>query len=293
LENNISNFNFYHFLIYRLDKNKNNIKHYKHYKFKAILSSTVIIFTFVIGFYFGQSNHNKINKNEESYFSKNLSNFISYSQYLEDLILLSVFYDVKNGFYIDIGANDPNTISVTKNLYIRGWYGINIEPLEDKYQALVKYRNRDINLQIGVGKRKENKTLYIKGVGSTLQKNKEKGIKLIKINVDTMFNICRKYVPKNEIIHVCKIDVEGGEKDVLLGYDFKNYRPKVFCIEATKPNTLIPTHDQWKYILKNNNYSFVYQYSVNRFYIDDKIEGLRERFYNIEIIIKFYKNLNS
>ena len=290
MENNISNFNFYHFLIYRLDKNKNIIKHYK---FNAILSSTVIIFTFVIGFYFGQSNHNKINKNEESYFSKKLSNFISYSQYLEDLILLSVFYDVENGFYIDIGANDPNLISVTKTFYIRGWYGINIEPLEDKYQALVKYRNRDINLQIGVGKIKENTTFYIKGVGSTLQKNKEKGIKSIKINVDTMFNICRKYVPKNEIIQFCKIDVEGGEKDVLLGYNFESYRPKVFCIESTFPGTEILCHNLWEDILLKNDYSFAYQYKINRYYIDNRIKGLRERFFQAEKSVEVYNNLKN
>jgi len=99
-----------------------------------------------------------------SYLSKKLSNFISYSQFLEDLILFSIFYDVENGFYIDIGANDPNVISVTKSLYIRGWYGINIEPLPDRFRALVKYRKRDINLQIGAGKMKENGTLYVLGV---------------------------------------------------------------------------------------------------------------------------------
>ena len=115
-------------------------------------------------------------------FSEKLSNFTSYSQFLEDLILYSVFYDVKNGFYIDIGANDPNIISVTKNLYIRGWNGINIEPLPDKYQALVKFRNKDINLQLGVGKIKENATLYMRGYGSTLQKNKKKNVKSIEIN---------------------------------------------------------------------------------------------------------------
>jgi FkbM family methyltransferase len=175
--------------------------------------------------------------------------------------LLSVFYDVENGFYIDIGANDPNVISVTKNLYIRGWNGINIEPLPDKYQALVKFRNKDINLQLGVGKIKENATLYLSGFGSTLQKNKKKNVKSIAINVDTMFNICRNYVPKNKIIQFCKIDVEGGEKDVLLGYDFENYRPKVFCIESTLPGTGIPCHKLWENILLKNDYSFAYQYN--------------------------------
>ena len=116
---------------------------------------------------------------------------------------------------------------------------------------MVKYRKRDINLQIGVGKMKGNGTLYMHGCGSTLQKANRKNYQSIAINVDTMLNLCRKYVPKNEIIQFCKIDVEGGEKNVLLGYDFENYRPKVFCIESTLPNTEIPCHNLWEDILLN------------------------------------------
>jgi FkbM family methyltransferase len=195
--------------------------------------------------------------------------------------LLSVFYDVENGFYIDIGANDPNVISVTKNLYIRGWNGINIEPLPDKYQALVKFRNKDINLQLGVGKIKENATLYLSGFGSTLQKNKKKNVKSIAINVDTMFNICRNYVPKNKIIQFCKIDVEGGERGVLLGYDFKRYKPKVFCVESTIPLSFKPNYQLWEEILIKNGFTFVYERGVNRYYVNKKFSDILNRANNI------------
>ena len=40
-----------------------------------------------------------------------------------------------------------------------------------KYKELVKYRNRDINLEIGVGENEGNSTFYMKGAGSTLVKN--------------------------------------------------------------------------------------------------------------------------
>ena len=90
-----------------------------------------------------------------------LSNFVSYSQDFEDFILFYLFYDKERGFYIDVGANDPNFISVTKAFYERGWYGINIEPLPFKYELLQKFRQRDINIQIGVGKKKGNATLEI------------------------------------------------------------------------------------------------------------------------------------
>ena len=205
-------------------------------------------------------------------FVREILKFQSFSQCLEDLILFAFFYDTKIGFYIDIGANDPNVISVTKAFYIRGWYGINIEPLPNIFQKLVKYRPRDINLKIGIGKSKGIAKLYENESGSTLLTKYSRNItKFITIQIDTMLNICHKYVPKNEVVQFCKIDIEGGEKDALLGYDFENCRPKVFCIESTKPSSMIPTFDEWENILFKNDYSFAYQYEINRFYIDNKI----------------------
>ena len=90
------------------------------------------------------------------------------------------------------------------------------------------------------------------------------------------------------IIHFCKIDVEGRERDVLLGYDFENYRPKVFCIESTKPDTLIFSYDEWEDILLKNDYSYAFQYMINRYYIDNRIQGLREKFIYAERILKNY-----
>ena len=229
-------------------------------------------------------------KKKEVYFLDELMNFNSYSQYYEDLILFCIFYDIENGFYIDIGANDPNLLSVTKGFYLRGWNGINIEPLPEKYNLLLNERKRDINLQIGVGKEKGNFSLFLRGPGSTLSKIYEKEkLKILNITVDTMSNVCKKYIPKRKIIQFCKIDVEGGERDVLLGYDFKIYRPKVFCIESTKPATNIPNHEEWESILLKNDYSFAYQHRINRFYVDNRIEGLREKFKKVDKIIGLYK----
>ena len=55
-----------------------------------------------------------------------------------------------------------------------------------------------------------------------------------------MSNICKKYVPEGKEVDFCKIDVEGNERDVLLGYDFDNYKPKVFCVESTIPLSFKP-----------------------------------------------------
>ena len=59
---------------------------------------------------------------------KGLINFHSYSEYYEDIILYLLLFDIKKGFYIDVGAFDPIKVSVTKLFYLKGWNGINIEP---------------------------------------------------------------------------------------------------------------------------------------------------------------------
>ena len=172
-----------------------------------------------------------------------------------------------------------------------GWNGINIEPLPDKFEKLVKTRKKDINLNIAVGAAKGNASLYISGVCSKLlNKHSKKSNHLMNVNIDTMANVCKNYIPIQKNIHFCKIDVEGWEKNVLLGYDFKNYRPKVFCIESTYPGSSKPCHQLWEYILLKNDYSFVYQYKINRYYIDNRFPKLAERFSYIDEFIKKYKN---
>ena len=36
--------------------------------------------------------------------------FQSFSEYFEDLIIFTIVSDIKNGFYIDVGAYDPNFV---------------------------------------------------------------------------------------------------------------------------------------------------------------------------------------
>ena len=263
--------------------NKQNIykKEDKHNKiFKILLSFT---FLFIINFFSScLINNNKIVENALYKINKkndklklNFNNFTSYSQFLEDFILYCILYDIDKGFYIDVGANDPNKISVTKAFYLYGWHGINIEPLPNAFSNLIKYRTRDINLNYGAGQKDDKLILYIigkTGSGSTLNKNFSRYSKSINIEIHPMSKICNKYVPKNEEIEFCKIDVEGYEKNVLLGYDFINFRPKIFCIESTIPGKFIPSYNEWEYILLENGYKFGFQYAINRYYFDSKID---------------------
>ena len=278
-----------------LKKNSLKIKKYKRSNKakRIILLSTLLIFIMFSSFYFIIFRKSKKPKRiklssikpsmitQNTNLNKDLYEFKSFAEYYEDFILYVILLDIKNGFYIDIGAYDPHKVSVTKAFYLRGWNGINIEPLPNQFKLFEKDRPNDINLQMVVGNKEGNVTFYTDGQCSTVQKKYAKNNDSLNVIMDTMSNVCKKYVPKGKEVDFCKIDVEGNEREVLLGYDFTNYKPKVFCIESTIPKSFIPNHKLWEEILINNGFTFVYSRGVNRYYVNNKYPDILERSKNI------------
>ena len=84
----------------------------------------------------------------------------SFAQYGEDLILWRALNFIKTGFYIDIGAMDPDTHSVTKLFYNEGWNGINVEPCPTWVKRLVEKRPLDITVPVAVSDRKGGMTFH-------------------------------------------------------------------------------------------------------------------------------------
>lgn len=209
-----------------------------------------------------------------------------YAQNKEDLLIRSFFPDVKVGFYIDVGANDPVIDSVTKLFYDEGWSGINVEPIQKHFEALKELRPRDINLQIGLGDRQGKLTFteYPEGDGlstfdSSMQEFYAAGghpfptakQKKYQTEVRTLSQVIAETKPDH--IHFIKIDVEGYEYEVVKGYDWKKLRPELICIEANH------IFDDWRPILKKNKYHKVYFDGINNYYLAE--ESLRRReFFN-------------
>src|SRR5580658_4236807 len=72
---------------------------------------------------------------------------ISYSQCGDDLIIKTIFGKTRrNGYYVDIGCNNPIQKSNTFNLYLKGWRGICVDGNEVLIRRFRKIRKRDICL---------------------------------------------------------------------------------------------------------------------------------------------------
>lgn len=216
--------------------------------------------------------------------------FESYAQEFEDLILYCALKDVTgggaDGFYIDVGANDPTEISVTKFFYDHGWHGINIEPLPDKCALLIEQRPRDINLCVGLGKETGKINLIGDNTGATFSNEVAEDWKFpakrrLK-KILTLSEVHERYCDPKQDIHFCKIDVEGFEREVLEGIkDWKKFRPWIFAIESTLPGTAIPCHDKWEDILLKNDYTLAFNFGINRYYIDIEREYLMQGFQKV------------
>ena len=200
---------------------------------------------------------------------------LSYSQNFEDVLLWRALRDVPAGFYIDVGANDPELHSVTKLFYDAGWHGINIEPMPSYLQPFLAQRPRDINLSCAAGAAAGEITLFdvptMNGWASTdsavATAHRADGYDVVETAVPlrTLADICAEHV--NGEIHFLKIDVEGFEGEVLKGMDFKRWRPWVLVVEATLPGSTETNHGSWEHLITPFDYDFAYFDGLNRYYV--------------------------
>lgn len=215
-----------------------------------------------------------------------MSQFISYAQNFEDVMLWRALKHIEKGFYVDVGANDPKFDSVTQAFYERGWRGINIEPMPSYYSALCEERPEDVNLPYAIGNSVGELTLYEvleTGISSiiptSVYNNKYLAGRTVierKVPATTLDEIFANHVSSE--IHFLKIDVEGYEKKVVEGLTLTKWRPWILVIEATLPNSVVLNEDFPDEILTTSGYSFVYFDGLNRFYLANEHAELRNAF---------------
>jgi FkbM family methyltransferase len=212
--------------------------------------------------------------------------WISYAQNHEDVLLRRAFHGIDRGRYIDVGAADPEIDSVTKSFYDQGWSGINIEPHPEFFRRLEADRDRDLNLPVALGAEAGSTTLFaVEGygelsttVGMLADEYRADGRELVEhpVAVRTLAEICEGL--GDQPIHFLKIDVEGGELDVLSGADFSAFRPWIVLVESVTFGTPTADQDAWERILLDAGYSFVWFDGLNRFYVAAEHAELAEHF---------------
>jgi FkbM family methyltransferase len=201
--------------------------------------------------------------------------FISYAQNSEDVVLWRALRHVPSGTYVDVGAADPSIDSVTCAFYERGWRGVNIEPVESFAAALAEARPDDKNIAVAIGREQGRAKLFVSeqtGLSTLLPdvagNTSAQGRAVVERDVEIrrLDDVLEDEGLKGRPIHFCKIDVEGAEADVLAGFDLSRWLPWVLVVEATVPQTTIPSHESWEPEVLAAGYTFCLFDGLNRFY---------------------------
>lgn len=197
----------------------------------------------------------------------------SYSQNREDIYIDWLLDGKKSGFYVDVGANDPDIDSVTKFFYEKGWRGVHVEPIERLAKSLKEKRPGDIVVQAGVGLSGEPLMFQeyegadgLSSFSKDIQKqNTKRKKKEYTVDVRTLKDILTDILNKpSQKIDFMKIDVEGYEYEVIKSNDWEKYRPTLLIIEANHV-----MHD-WRPFIEKQGYSKVFFDGLNEYYTIDK-----------------------
>lgn len=218
---------------------------------------------------------------------------VCFGQHGEDLILARALGWERPGFYVDVGAAHPTTLSVTRLFYERGWRGINIEPLPQMFEALQRARPRDINLQLAAADRPGKFSFYQVAANNCrdwqgrtglstfdekmAEEYRSKGHQVTEFAVRTVTldEILDQHAPP--VIDFLKVDVEGHEAAVLGGLDLGRFRPRIIVIEAVRPLSNAANHVEWEPRLTGSVYHFSLFDGVNRYYVRDEDRQLADR----------------
>lgn len=199
----------------------------------------------------------------------------SFAQFQTDLALAKFFPKDYVGSYLDIGAHHPTNSSNTYLFYEMGWRGICVDPIEANINLHKILRPDDLQVQAAISCFDDDEVFYECSDTSLSTMSLEEAQKLLKrgetitekvVQTRTVRMMLQELRPK-WLPDILSIDVEGHEKEVLLGCPFgRPWLPKVIVLEACLPCTTTPSHSEWEYILENYDYTFAGSCGVNRIY---------------------------
>lgn len=209
--------------------------------------------------------------------------FVSYCANLED-VMVNRALPQAGGFYVDVGAHEPKSGSVTWALYERGWSGIVIEPMEHLCVRFKELRPRDISLCIALGGQKGEAPFYVldeggghstmvEGIARQLQKDMNARVSERRVPVRTLADVLDEYT-QGRPIDLLKIDAEGAEAEILSGAQLGKYRPKLIIIEVMKPFQQIDASQQSTRILEGHGYLLGYEDGLNKFFVAEESKEL-------------------
>ena len=166
----------------------------------------------------------------------------SWSQSGEDIIIEYLFRlrKIDAPSCLDIGAYDPIVSNNTYKFFLKGSKCVNIDANPASIERFNATRQRDVNLNVGIGGNEGWLDFYIMEDESLNTFSAEEKINLEKTGSRLKEVKKIEMLPVNTIMEkyfttppdLISVDAEGVDFDIMKSLDFSRYAPKVICIES-------------------------------------------------------------
>lgn len=185
----------------------------------------------------------------------------------EDGLVWEYFGRKRDGFFVEVGANEPCGGSQTWFLEGKGWRGILVEPLPQLAARLRAERPRSRVFEAAcaapghpeVVKFHESDCSAHSGLQRHLLDEHERYVALHRVRALTLDELLRE--AGDPRVDFLSVDVEGMQWEVLRGFDLPRHRPGLLAVEDHLFN--------WKThrLVRRAGYRLVKRFGFNNWYV--------------------------
>jgi FkbM family methyltransferase len=207
-------------------------------------------------------------------------------QFGEDLLLYDILGEKPDGLLIEVGAFDGKNLSVTYAMDSIGWNCLLIEAIPQRFEQCKTNRPHARVVHAALAEPGSPAEVEFTvtddhwgGMLSYLTTNEQHqqavnspNVKQTKIRVPctTMDELLKDHTGE---IAAASIDVEGGEVNLLKGFDLNKHRPRVLLIEDQGQKDPSPVGEY----MKTQNYEFMGWLPHSRIYVRKDLKELMSR----------------
>jgi FkbM family methyltransferase len=196
------------------------------------------------------------------------------------------FASTRKGFFVEVGANEPQHGSQSWQFEQVGWTGVLVEPQPDLASILRQSRNARVvaaacSSSANAGK---TMTLHVSGPHSSFKPELAVTGIVAKATIDVPVRTLDDILEEAKApvpIDFVSIDVEGHEVEVLSGFDLSRWRPRLILIEDHVTN--LATHR----CLTRAGYRIIRRTGLNGWYVP-QADAPRIGFGWLQIARKYY-----
>jgi FkbM family methyltransferase len=205
----------------------------------------------------------------------------------EPRLVREFFGEARSGYFVEVGANDPHALSQTWHLETLGWTGVLIEPQPDMAAKLVSARAASVFAVACTSPENAGRTmpLYVAGPLSSLNRERmaygAQPKSVIDVPTRTLDSILDEAGAPSQIDFL-SVDVEGHELEVLRGFSFARWRPRLIVVEDHVEG--LAKHR----FMRSNGYRLVRRVGLNGWYVPSESPdraGWQDRW---KILRKYY-----